>query len=465
MTLPTDFVNEISSFMEYPLRTDFIKALQQEPRAFIRVHPQKARNYHLLGKHQRIRWCDSGYCLDERPEFTFDPLMHGGLYYVQEASSMFLSEVLRQLTTAPVSMLDMCAAPGGKSTLALNTLPGKSVVFCNEPIYKRARILSENVQKCGLPNNIVTNNYPADYTKAGLLFDIILCDVPCSGEGMFRKNPEAITQWSMEKVNSCQHLQREIVSDAWKCLQPGGFLIYSTCTFNTKENEENIRWIMNECDALPVNIAVDPKWNVCHSLLPGFDAPVYRFIPGYQSDNIHAEGEGLFMAVLRKKGKRKDIVPQKTREKDDISSPWLKDSDLFFVTRRDKQQTAIPKFMKPAWEIVGKKLRILSTGVMLGEEKGRQLIPQPGLAFSTALNKNAFPAAEIGYQDALRFLRRETIPLPESTPRGFVLLTYQQLPIGFVKNIGNRANNLYPQEWAIKSTHLPSEAPGIFEKS
>jgi hypothetical protein len=206
----------------------------------------------------------------------------------------------RQLT-----VLDLCAAPGGKSTLLRSALPEDAILYSNEPIHNRANILSENVQKWGYARHIVTNNYPRDYRKSKMKFDLILCDVPCSGEGMFRKDEATIREWSPQNVEKCWQLQREIVSDAWECLNAGGLFIYSTCTFNTKENEENIRWILDTYDAEVVQIDVRPEWNITGSLLPDFHEPVYRFIPGI------TRGEGLFMCVLRKKGADFSDSPEK----------------------------------------------------------------------------------------------------------------------------------------------------------
>ena len=222
---------------------------------------------------------------------------------------MFVSHVLRQLVSEPVAMLDLCAAPGGKSTAAIAALPEGSTLVSNEPNPTRAQILLENITKWGHKGCTVSNSYPRDFRKARLQYDVILCDVPCSGEGMFRKDPQAIQEWSPQNVEKCWRLQREIVADAWECLNPGGLLIYSTCTFNTKENEENVRWIIEEYDAEPLPIPIEADWNITGSLLEGFNAPVYRFIPGL------TRGEGLFMAVLRKQGKRKEESGKRKEER------------------------------------------------------------------------------------------------------------------------------------------------------
>ena len=321
--LPEEFVRETRQLMGDERFERYLKAFEEEPPVSIRLNPRKVeRGAWSVERGEPVPWCEQGWYLPRRPNFTMDPLFHAGCYYVQEASSMFLAHVLNSTLNAQPSTLnaqhstlntqrstlntphstlhkalDLCAAPGGKSTLLRSMLPEDCELISNEPIRNRYQILAENVQKWGYPNHVVTNLYPRDFVKSKQRFDLILCDVPCSGEGMFRKDPATISEWSPQNVEKCWRLQREIVSDAWKCLEEGGILIYSTCTFNTKENEENIRWFMDELGAevLPVS-HVRPEWNITGSLLEGFTQPVYRFIPGI------TRGEGLFMCVLNKKG-------------------------------------------------------------------------------------------------------------------------------------------------------------------
>ena len=362
----------------------------------------------LNSQFDKVPWCSEGFYLSGRPQFTFDPLFQAGCYYVQEAASMFITHVLRELSNltpystllTPQNVLDLCAAPGGKSTAMRTVLPKGSILMSNEPIPTRAQILLENITKWGWPDCIVTNNYPRDFRKAKMTFDLILCDVPCSGEGMFRKDPATISEWSLQNVEKCWRLQREIVAEAWECLNPGGLLIYSTCTYNIKENEENVRWILETYDAEALTIPTDPSWNITGSLLPGFDAPVYRFIPGI------TRSEGLFMCVLRKFGG--------TEERG------------YGGARYDYRQI--------------KGLSILVPPLP------RTPVP---------------PTIDLSYQDALKYLRGEALVLPADTPRGIVTVTYKGIPLGPVKNIGPRANNLYPKPWRIKTTHLPTEPPII----
>ena len=376
----------------------YLHSFEEDVPVSIRLNPMKmSEGRWKMEDGVPVPWCRNAYYLAKRPNFTFDPLFHAGCYYVQEAASMFLDEVLRQLLPTPLPhreglgvSLDLCAAPGGKSTLLRSALPADCVLYSNEPIRNRASILLENVTKWGYKNHHVTNLYPHDYRKSKMKFDLILCDVPCSGEGMFRKDEATISEWSPQNVEKCWQLQREIVSDAWECLGDGGILIYSTCTFNTKENEENIRWMLSEFDAEVVPIETKPEWNITGSLLSGFDAPVYRFIPGI------TRSEGLFMCVLRKGG-----TGQSDAGKSKMNSLKTMTSDISLQTS-DIQ-------------------------------------------------------AELTYPQALAYLRHEALVLPPDTPRGLVEVCFMGHPLGLVKNIGNRANNLYPKEWRIKTTHVPQE--------
>ncbi|UKK54462.1 hypothetical protein [Prevotella sp. E2-28] len=413
--LPKEFIHTTKELMGEERFGRYLHSFEEDVPVSIRLNPSKMEDERWkMEDAVPVPWCRNAYYLAKRPNFTFDPLFHAGCYYVQEAASMFLDEVLKtllrplpemegsnytqeQLLSTPLPhreglgvSLDLCAAPGGKSTLLRSALPADCVLYSNEPMRNRASILLENVTKWGYENHLVTNLFPKDYRKSKMKFDLILCDVPCSGEGMFRKDEATIKEWNPQNVEKCWQLQREIVSDAWQCLNEGGILIYSTCTFNTKENEENIRWILSEFDAEVLPIATKPEWNITGSLLEGFNEPVYRFIPGI------TRSEGLFMCVLRKGGNSKtDAGRGKT----------------------DKLKT------------MTSDLNLQTTDIQ----------------------------AELTYAQALAYLRHEAIVLPPDTPRGLVEVCFMGHPLGLVKNIGNRANNLYPKEWRIKTTHVPQE--------
>lgn len=471
MQLPNDFILQMKDIIGDENSRRLCDALAEKATVSIRLNRAKTSDIPFdtdtVGK--PVAWCNDGFYLKERPLFTLDPLLHAGAYYVQEASSMFLSHVVGTLLgkrtadddiektdLAPLAILDMCAAPGGKSTILRTIMPQDSLLIANEPIGKRANILSENIQKQGFPNTIVTNNYPKDFSRSGIMFDFILCDVPCSGEGMFRKDHQAIEEWSPQSVAKCQALQREIVSEAWKCLRDGGTMIYSTCTFNTRENEENIRWIADELGGEVIDIPTEPSWNISGSLLKDFNMPVYRFIPG------KTEGEGLFMAVIRKKddttiySKANRNIKGKNRNNGkngtvDLSK-YIRRADDFTTIETDGDIVAFPKMWEQIYKTAGKNLRIVHAGITIGQTKGRDFIPHQALALSTILKKDAFPCVDLEYEDAIKYLRKESIELHGDVPRGYVVVCYKGLPLGFVKNIGNRSNNLYPNEWRVRMT-------------
>ena len=414
VTLPEEFAVETRHLLGEERFERYMKAFEDEPPVSIRLNPRKLDGgAWSVADGERVPWCSQGYYLPRRPNFTMDPLLHAGCYYVQEASSMFLEEVVRQTSPIPSKggeqgppplgrlreVLDMCAAPGGKSTLLRSVLPDTCRLISNEPNPKRFQVLAENVAKWGYANHEVTNLYPRDFVRQKQHFDLILCDVPCSGEGMFRKDPATIGEWSPKNVEKCRQLQREIVSDAWHCLNDGGILIYSTCTLNTKENEENVRWMMEELGAKVLTVSgIHHEWNITGSLLEGFTEPVYRFIPGITL------GEGLFMAIL---------------QNGTTDGPKRSHGGTKTVPRRDQNGPT-----------VGPNAQV-----------------------------------ELPYQQAIAYLRGEALVLPEGTPRGIVEVTFMGHTLGQMKNIGSRANNLYPKAWRIKTTHIPNEYETILRHS
>lgn len=454
MKLPEEFTEYTSRLMDGSLFGRLSNGLAQLPPVSIRINPLKCNSDTVCieGFKRAVQWCPAtGAYLNDRPAFTFDPLLHCGVYYVQEASSMFIDHVIRQTVSEPVVMLDLCAAPGGKSTACRATLPEGSLLICNEPIRTRANILSENIQKFGHQDVIVTNNYPRDFRKSGIDFDVILADVPCSGEGMFRKDMNAIAEWSIQNVETCRRLQRDIISDIWPCLKPGGIMIYSTCTFNAKENEENVEWIASELGAEFIKINTEEEWNITGAMKS--DIPAYRFIPGV------SEGEGLFMCVMRKNGHydsdyKKTTTKPRNKDKGTISLP-LKDSERFEAIEKNDRIIAIPKSWTHIYNAATKKLNVIHAGITIGTRKAGKIIPDQSLALSVCLDRSKYCCVEVSYTEALAYLRKEAITLPPDVPKGIVLLTYRNVPLGFGKNIGNRMNNLYPQEWKIKSSHTP----------
>lgn len=458
MALPIDFITRTRALLGEEF--DHLEAaLKADVPVSIRINRMKGTPAPKAG--DPVAWCESGFYLPERLSFTFDPLFHAGAYYVQEASSMFLEQAIKSQVRGPVRCLDLCAAPGGKSTHLASLLPEGSLLVSNEVIRSRSYVLAENIAKWGRPDTIVINNDPAEIGQAlPHLFDVIVTDVPCSGEGMFRKDSDSTDEWSVDNVRLCASRQRRIIHDIWNALKPGGLLIYSTCTYNTEEDEENIHYIIEELGAEALSIPIREEWQITGALL--FDHPVYRFFPH------KTRGEGFFLAVLRKaegeieeirvkskgrkeRGKAAPAIPKEARE-------LLSDENTFSLEWNDNSLRAYPKSHSDVFSILNSQsLRVLSAGICLGESKGKDFIPAQELALSTALNPAAFPTVELTWEEAIKYLRKETLTLPADTRRGYVLVRYQGFPLGFVKHLGNRANNLYPQEWRIRTGYLPED--------
>lgn len=469
MKFPPDFITSVRSLLGSESESLFT-ALDKDAPVAVRLNPQKAARNPMtfMQPAGRVPWSDWGYYLAERPAFTFDPLFHGGYYYVQEASSMFVEQVTQQLVKQPACCLDLCGAPGGKSVSLLSALPEGSLLVSNEVNRQRANVLSETLTKYGDPNVVVTNNLPVDFSAFPGLFDLILVDAPCSGEGMFRKNEVAVKEWSLHNVTMCAARQKDILSDVWPALKPGGLLVYSTCTYNKAENEENALWAARTLGAEFIEVETPEEWGITSSF--DDEAVSYRFFPH------KTKGEGLFVALLRKSEPtlREADFPSKADffskrngnptvfVKDTCEyARWLEHPGLFRFIEADNRITALPEAHSGAILSLKERLKFVSTGIELGEKKGKDFIPSHSLAMSRELNREAFCNYELPYEQAISFLRKEGITITDA-PREFVLLTYQHEPIGFVKNIGNRANNLYPGEWRIRSGYLPEVRPEIF---
>lgn len=415
---------------------------------------------------EKVPWSGGrGFYIPQRVPFTFDPALHQGLYYVQDPSSMSIAEVISSLgLTAPVTYLDACAAPGGKTTAAIDALPAGSLVVANEFSRDRAKVLVENVTKWGYPACVISRGDTSRFRNLPEFFDIIAADVPCSGEGMMRKDDTAVSQWSEALVEQCAERQKEIIANLWGALRPGGYFIYSTCTFNTTENEEMLRHIIDSYGAEPMDTTLSGQ----EGITPALDAdfPAWRFIPG------RTKGEGLFIALLRKPGEPSASMPRKEKigkESKLIKQyiPRLKamvdNPDNYIFTEGVTADTinVFPSVYSASLSALRRELDVIAFGTTIAVIKGKDLIPSQGLALSQVYSRGGVPEVEVDYLTAISYLRREAVTLQEGSPKGIVALTFKGSPLGFAKNLGNRANNLYPAGWQILSSRIPDEAPSV----
>lgn len=414
--LPKGFIDEMEALL--PEESDLlIEALQKEPEISIKINRRKVTDPSVIGyaDMQPVAWCESGYYLPERPRFTLNPLLHAGAFYVQEASSMIYETIVKNIlpmafdTSRTPAIIDLCSAPGGKATSIINAVPDGIFVVANEFNSQRAGALKENLLKWGYPDIMITNSPVSKIAKAGYAFDIVAVDAPCSGEGMMRKEAVAREQWGPGLVAQCAALQREILEDACRLLKPGGFLIYSTCTFNADEDERQVEWLVEEKGMVPFDPGFPEEWGI----KGGIDTPYpcFRFMP-------HAtRGEGLFVAVMRKE------------------------------IDEDERTVALPRLK----EWLRKNIKVISDGIPEKEPKGRDMVPCSQWALSTSFPQGEFEEVEVDEATALSYLRHEALRLPQKIGKGFVVIKYKGFPLGFVKNIGSRANNLYPSEWRIRN--------------
>ncbi|MBC7888629.1 MAG: RNA methyltransferase [Ferruginibacter sp.] len=399
-----------------------------------------------------VPWSTNGYYLSARPSFTADPLFHAGAYYVQEASSMFLEEVMKQSTdgTKDIKILDLCAAPGGKSTLIQSVISGKSLLVSNEVIKTRVAVLMENITKWGAPNVVVTNNDPKDFQRLPNFFDIIVVDAPCSGSGLFRKDPKAIDEWSEKNVALCSGRQQRILQDVLPALKEGGILIYSTCSFSVEEDEDICDWLTKTHQLSAIRYQLKSEWNIIETTSPETSAYGYRFYP----DKL--KGEGFFIASFRKgqtgnapgpEGKAKEKWERLSSKEMEVVKPWLKNGDDFFYVRQHEEVIALSIPMEKELALIRSALYIKKAGVKLGAIIRNELIPAHDLAISTIISRD-IPCVEADKETALQYLRRQEIKIdPAST--GWLLITFQQIPLGWIKALPNRFNNYYPKEWRI----------------
>ena len=529
--LPDEFIRRIKKQfpVEYPA---FLNALDDVPATSIRINPSKWNPSCPFPSPPAmpVPWSVNGWFLTERPSFTLDPLFHAGCYYVQESASMFLELVLKKLfpadqnviqkydtssvgkplpveDPAPGVILDACAAPGGKTTLLASLFPD-SLVVANEPVRPRIPSLLENSIKWGTGNIVITQNDTSRMADCTDFFDLILADAPCSGEGLFRKDPGARKEWSSDKANHCSLRQRSILGNLWHALRPGGLLIYTTCTFNPDENELNVAWLQQQTGGETVEVDLNVSGPM--DRISGGTASGYAFYPHKTT------GEGFFLSIIRKPasaprnaedsnqqaanqmganqmGANPLDANQRRADRPGARSTHRTGNQANFrpgnqsaprgasghsrigIPRPEIIQLVDPWFSGEdfSWFTIGERLfrirtphlellRQLSSTLTIryaGTEAGKIIRddarPSPAAALNIQLNREMFPHLDCSREEAIKFLRSEPPSLPGGCPAGWILVTYSGIPLGWVRNIGSRLNNYHPKEWRIRNLSVP----------
>ncbi len=416
----------------------------------IRLNPKKPTelDFELA---DRIHWCENGYYLNDRPKFTLDPLFHAGCYYVQEASSMFVSYILKELKLRErdIKALDLCAAPGGKSTLINDQISPNSLLVSNEIIKSRSIILQENLMRWGYPNVVVTNNDPTAFRRLPGFFDLLVVDAPCSGSGMFRKDEDSIDAWSEANVKLCSERQQRILSEVISCLSSHGYLLYSTCSYSSEENEDILDWLIEEYNLDSIEVPIDQSWGIEVTKSEKAKATGYRFYPH------KTKGEGFFIGILQVKNIQPTFSTKKMKlEKSTIAKDclqgWIENNKGLSTLLHNDNVHIFPQDLEASIKALQQVLYLKNAGTMVGKWLGKELVPSHDLALSVYRDKN-LSAVELTLADAQDFLRKEQLDLELFTgmEKGWCLVNYEGVSLGWVKVLGNRINNYYPREVRI----------------
>ncbi len=438
--LPESFLNRMQSRLNENEFDLFQSAYEIQLPQSIRLNPKKRiSEFQDLSS---VPWFRDGKFLNEKRQFITDPLWHAGAYYVQEPSSMILGEIFKRIfpEEKPKRALDLCAAPGGKSTMLQSLLDENSVLIANEVIKPRAQILKENHIRLGISENlIITQNDPKQFSKLEEFFDYIQVDAPCSGEGMFRKDEIALHEWSEANCNLCSERSKRILADVLPALAKDGHLVYSTCTFNPKENEELVSWASEAFDLSSVKFDFPEEW--------GISEVEWNGVFGYYFYPHKVKGEGLFVSVMKKNSGYGLLHLESVKKVKSVQVPQLVENENIILQKENLIWEADE--LKKVKNFIYNKLNIIYSGIELGEIKGKDFIPAQALA-SFYKHLHIFPEVETDAETALQFLRGND-PQLDLDQKGIYLLTYQNLGLGFVKFIGNRSNNYYPKPWRIKN--------------
>ncbi len=406
----------------------------------------------LFTIYSTIPWTEFGYYLESRPSFTFDPLFHAGTYYVQEASSMFLEQAMKQTVdlTKPIKVLDLCASPGGKSTHIQSLIPKDSLLVCNDVIRSRSNVLKDNIIKWGCENVVVTNNDPKDFSKLENYFDVIVVDAPCSGSGLFRRDAEAIEEWSENNVALCSQRQQRILADVWPSLRKDGILIYSTCSYSKEEDEEILDWVAGQLAADNCHLSINSDFGIIETGSTKENTG-YRFWP----DKV--KGEGFFLACFKKMDGENDDAfryrkkPEAVTKKEiEFVEKWVKTDGKEFI-KYENTVYAWPENLVRDFSFLLEQVRVIYSGVLVGELMRDKLVPDHSLAMSNMV-ADSIPRTELEKEQAIKYLQRKDLKI-EATNKGWQLVTYKGHPLGWVNVLPNRINNYYPKELRILKEH------------
>lgn len=458
-SLPAELLNSLEGAPGFSRRSFEQIHQSGEQVISVRINPQKIQGpgeffsaEKLPVQISKIPWSSQGYYLSQRPQYTLDPRMHAGAYYVQEASSMFLESAIRQCIdlAKPLRVLDLCAAPGGKSTLIQSILSAGSLLVSNELIKSRVNILEENMTKWGGVNGIVTNNDPSSFSRLEDYFDLIIVDAPCSGSGLFRRDPEAISEWSNENVRVCSLRQQRILADAWPALKEDGLLIYSTCSYSMEENEMLLDKISDDVKMESLQLKITAGWNIVESISPRKKYFGYRFYPD------KSKGEGFFIACLRKKEggsfvqakSSKSSFEKINKTETELVRPYWDHDDSFALLKHRDLLFTIPANLVNDLAYLQKSLYLKKSGIVIGKSGAKELVPHHQFAMSGLVSSN-IPKISLIKEDSIRYLRKEEFSIHEAA-KGWNLIQFEGINLGWIKMLDKRFNNYYPVEWRIR---------------
>lgn len=446
LTIPESLLQELQGVKGFD-KASFVAAHATAAPVSVRVHPVKGKD--VYASNERVLWHPNGVYLPERPVFTLDPAYHTGAYYVQEASSMYLGHMLQQVLAGRENLriLDLCAAPGGKSTLIASAMSDSSLLIANEVIRTRASILEENISRWGYMNTWVTSNDPRDLGKLTGYFDVIVVDAPCSGSGLWRKDPSAIDEWSEANVLLCHQRQQRILADVWPALKENGVLIYATCSYSPQEDEDVLDWLAATYTVVGLSIPPNEDWGITEVTSPKYQMPGYRFYPG------KVKGEGFFIAAVQKNESAGNIKPLrfKTALNTKIQAAaahLLQREDVVLIAGKDNSYHAINALHEADIPLLQQAVYLRKTGLEAGTPMTKEWIPAHDVALSIDISK-LLPAIDADREQALRYLKREEMGI-DNIPKGWHVVRYNGWGLGWIKGLGNRTNNYLPKQWRIR---------------